>query len=48
MGNPFPLEPLKPRDWPKGYWRRWGKATRDLDLIESLPAGGGSIDLDRP
>ena len=47
-GDAVILEPLKPRAWPKGYWRRWGKATRDLDLIESLPEGGGSIDLDRP
>ena len=47
-GDAVILEPLKPRDWPKGYWRRWGKATLDLDWIEPLPAGGSSIDLDRP
>ena len=47
-GDAVILEPLKPRAWPKGYWRRWGKATLDLDLIEPLPAGGSSIDLDRP
>jgi hypothetical protein len=47
-GDAVILEPLKPRTWPKGYWRRWGRATRDLELIDSLPAGGGSIDLDRP
>ena len=46
-GDAVILEPLKPRAWPKGYWRRWGKATLDLDLIEPLPAGGSSIDLDR-
>jgi hypothetical protein len=44
-GDAVILEPLKPRAWPNGYWRRWGKATRDLDLIEPLPAGGRSIDL---
>ena len=47
-GDAVILEPLKPRAWPRGYWRRWGKATRHLDLIEPLPAGGSSIDLDRP
>jgi len=47
-GDAVILEPLKPRAWPKGYWRRWGKATLDLDQIEPLPAGGSSIDLGRP
>ncbi len=42
------LGSLKPRAWPRGYWRRWGKATLDLDLIEPLPAGGVSIDPDEP
>ncbi len=45
-GSAVILEPLRPRAWPRGYWRRWGKATRDLDLIEPLPAGGSSFDLD--
>jgi antitoxin VapB len=48
VGDAVILEPLKARTWPKGYWRRWGKATRELDRIEPLPAGGSSIDLDRP
>jgi antitoxin VapB len=47
-GDAVVLEPLKARDWPKGYWRRWGQATLDLELIEPLPAGGGSLDLDAP
>jgi virulence-associated protein VagC len=46
-GDAVILEPLKPRAWPKAYWRRWGKATRDLDLVEPLPAGGSAVDLDR-
>ncbi len=46
-GDAVILEPLKLRAWPKAYWRRWGKATLDLDLVEPLPAGGSSIDLDR-
>ena len=47
-GEAVILEPLRPRAWPKGYWRRWGKATLDLEPIEPLPGGGDSIDLDRP
>jgi Antidote-toxin recognition MazE, bacterial antitoxin len=47
MGEAVILEPLKPRAWPRGYWRRWGRATQDLDLIDSLPPGGTAIDLGR-
>ena len=47
-GDAVVLEPMKTRTWPKGYWRRWGKATLTLDLIEGLPSGGGSVDLDEP
>lgn len=45
-GDAVVLEPLKARTWPKGYWRRWGRATLALDLIEGLPAGGSAVDLD--
>ena len=47
-GEAVVLEPLKARTWPKGYWRRWGKATLSLNLIEALPAGASSADLDEP
>lgn len=47
-GEAVILEPLRPRAWPKGYWRRWGKASRGLDLIERLLPGGKPIDLDQP
>ncbi len=45
-GDAVILEPLRPQAWPKGYWRRWGKASLDLDLIEPLTPGGKPIDLD--
>jgi antitoxin VapB len=45
-GEAVILEPLSTRAWPKGYWRRWGKASLDLDLIEPLPPGGKPVDLD--
>jgi len=47
-GEAVILEPSKPRSWPKGYWRRWGKATLDLELIEPLAPGDSSVDLDEP
>jgi len=47
-GDAVILEPLRPRAWPTGYWRRWGKATQNLQPIEPLPAGGTSVDLDEP
>lgn len=45
-GDAVILEPMKRRAWPKGYWRRWGNASLDLDLIEALPAGGNGVGLD--
>jgi antitoxin VapB len=45
-GEAVILEPLTPRAWPNGYWRRWGKASRDLDLVDHLPPGGKPVELD--
>jgi hypothetical protein len=45
-GEAVILEPLRSRAWPKGYWRRWGRATRQLDIVEPLPPGGDAVDLD--
>ena len=45
-GDAVILEPLAPQAWPKGYWKRWGKASRALDLVEPLPPGGVPVDLD--
>ena len=47
-GEAVILEPLRPRAWPKGYWRRWGKASQDLDLIEPLAPGDRAMDLEKP
>jgi hypothetical protein len=46
-GEAVILEPLKQRAWPRGYWRRWGKATKGLELVEPLAPGCSSLDLDR-
>src|SRR5258708_7241248 len=32
-GDAVILEPLRPQAWPKGYWRRWCKASLDLERI---------------
>ena len=45
-GDAVILEPLRPRGWPKGYWRRWGKASKRLDLVAPLLPGTQPIDLD--
>ncbi len=45
-GDAVILEPLRPRSWPRGYWSRWGKATRNLTLVAPLSPGGGAVDLD--
>src|SRR5258706_4229224 len=45
-GEAVILEPLSPPAWPKGYWRRWGQASPDLDLVGTLPPGGKPVDLD--
>lgn len=47
-GDAVILEPIRPRIWPKGYWRRWGRATRDLEPVEPLAAGANRVDLDEP
>jgi hypothetical protein len=47
-GEAVILEPLRPQAWPRGYWRRWGRASRGLALIKPLSPGGKPIDLDEP
>ncbi len=44
-GEAVILEPLRHQTWPKGYWQRWGKASRGLEVIEALPAGISAVDL---
>jgi virulence-associated protein VagC len=38
-GDAVILEPLRPRGWPKGYWKKWGKASRELKPVKPLAAG---------
>lgn len=44
-GDAVILEPMVRRAWPKGYWGRWGKASRSLNPVEPLPAGRGRVKL---
>lgn len=45
-GDSVILEPLKIRRWPRGYWRTWGKASRNLEAPEPLPSAESPIDMD--
>ena len=40
------LEPKKRRQWPKGYWKSWGKVPDDFHAPEPLPAGPARADFD--
>ena len=40
------LEPKKPRQWPRGYWKSWGKVPADFQTPEPLPPGPTRADLD--
>jgi virulence-associated protein VagC len=44
-GEAVILEPVKKRDWPKGYWARVARLKRDLELGDVPPLGGGLLDL---
>jgi virulence-associated protein VagC len=44
-GDAVILEPIKARAWPKGYWRRWGKASQELEPFGPLSAGRRRVDL---
>ncbi|HLA79580.1 MAG TPA: type II toxin-antitoxin system VapB family antitoxin [Vicinamibacteria bacterium] len=45
-GRRVVLEPLRRRQWPKGYWRSWGRVPADFEAPQPLPAGTGLDDLD--
>ncbi len=45
-GQAVILEPVKVRAWPKGYWQRWGKATRTLASVAPLRAGRRRVELE--
>jgi antitoxin VapB len=40
------LEPRKRRQWPKGYWKSWGKVPDDFQAPEPLPAGPARAGFD--
>jgi virulence-associated protein VagC len=44
-GDAVILEPVKKRDWPKGYWARMARLKRDLELGDVRPLGGALLDL---
>ena len=40
------LEPKKRRQWPRGYWKSWGKVPSDFRAPDPLPGGLGRVELD--
>jgi antitoxin VapB len=46
QGRNVILMPVPRREWPRGYWTRWGKATQGLRPVAALPAGSSAIELD--
>jgi virulence-associated protein VagC len=45
-GQKVILEPKKPRSWPRGYWKSWGKVPKDFRAPDPLPAGPPRVVLD--
>jgi antitoxin VapB len=45
-GENVVLAPVGKHRWPRGYWKSWGKASRGLELVRPLSAGGGTVDMD--
>ena len=45
-GRRVVLEPLPRRQWPKAYWKSWGRHSKGIDLVKALPAGRSEIELD--
>jgi antitoxin VapB len=46
QGSRVILEPMKRRNWPKGYWSSWKKVPDDFEAPESNPSRLDPIDLD--
>ena len=40
------LEPKKRLQWPRGYWKSWGKVPADFQAPDPLPAGHARLGFD--
>ena len=45
-GRKVILEPKKRRQWPKGFWKSWGKVPKDFRVPDPLPRGRSRVDFD--
>ena len=45
-GKKVILEPKKRRQWPRGYWKSWGKVPEDFRAPDPLPGGHPRVGLD--
>jgi antitoxin VapB len=46
VGKKVILEPVKRRQWPRGYWQSWRPVPDDFEAPAPLPAGGSRVDFD--
>jgi antitoxin VapB len=44
-GDAVVLEPIRRRQWPRGYWERLTELTRDFEFPEVPPLGGALLDV---
>lgn len=45
-GGKVILEPKKRRQWPKGYWKSWGRVPKDFRVPDPLLPGESRVDFD--
>jgi antitoxin VapB len=45
-GKKVILEPKKHREWPRGYWKSWGKVPEDFRAPQPLPRGHAPAGFD--
>jgi antitoxin VapB len=45
-GDAVILEPIKKRDWPRGFWSNADRSRRDLELGDLPPLGGKLLDIE--
>ncbi len=45
-GKKVILEPGKRREWPRGYWKSWGKVPKDFRAPQPLPRGHAPAGFD--
>lgn len=45
-GESVILEPVPVRGWPEGYWSELDRLSKDVEICDIEPLGGGLLDLE--